>query len=46
MSLTVLLVARLLSDQHHVGVAGPFTEHGLGRVHPQVAPSAAGGGFT
>ena len=40
-ALEVLAVSRLLADQHHRRVRGPFAEHGLGRVAPQRAAPAS-----
>ena len=39
-SLPVLLVTRLLADEHHRRIGWPFAEHGLGRVGPQRAVAA------
>src|SRR5207249_3683129 len=39
----VLLVARLLTDQHHSRVGRSLAEDSLGRPLPEVAPSTAGG---
>src|ERR1700730_14295119 len=40
---TVLVVPRLLADQHQVGRRGSGPEHGLGGVAPQPALPASGG---
>ncbi|MGI9030383.1 MAG: hypothetical protein ACR2HP_10430, partial [Ilumatobacteraceae bacterium] len=43
-ALVVLLITRLLADQHQSGLAGAFAEHGAGGVLVQRAPGAIGGG--
>ena len=45
LTLQVLLVARLLADQHHPGVLGALAEHGLGGLTPQVTGLAGGRGL-
>jgi hypothetical protein len=45
MSGPILLIARLLADEHHIRRLGPFAEHGLRRVHPKVAPATTGSGI-
>jgi hypothetical protein len=37
----ILLVARLLAHEHHLGAGGSLAEHGLGGVLVEVAPAAA-----
>jgi hypothetical protein len=44
MTLAVLLVARLLAHQHHLGGPRPFAEDGLRRAHPEMAAAAGTGG--
>jgi hypothetical protein len=39
----VILVSRLLADEHHVRPARPFAEDGLGSPLPEVAGAAPGG---
>src|SRR5258708_21530069 len=41
-SLTVFLVARLLTDDHHLGRRRALAEHGLRTDAPEKAPPAAG----
>ena len=41
----ILLIARLLADEHHLGVFRPFAEHGLRRVAPERAAAAVLGRF-
>ncbi len=36
----VFLVARLLADQHHLGIPRAFAEHGLRRVFPEMTGAA------
>src|SRR5258707_10004184 len=43
MPLTVFLVARLLTDDHHLGRRRALPEHGLRTDAPDKAPSAAAG---
>jgi hypothetical protein len=46
MPLPVLLVSRLLADQHDLSVPRSLPEDRLSRVHPQITPSALLYGFT
>src|SRR5205823_5886189 len=38
----VLVIPRLLPDQHDLGALSAFAEHRLGRVLPEIAGAAAG----
>ena len=44
-SLPVFLIAGLLAYQHQLRRSGTFSEDRLGRVHPEITPPAASGGF-
>jgi hypothetical protein len=44
MTLAVLLVARLLAHQDHLGGPRPFAEDGLCRAYPEMAAAAGAGG--
>ena len=46
LALDVLPIAGLLADQHHPGPGSAIAKHRLGRVFPEVARPARGGGLT
>ncbi len=41
----VFLIARLFSDEHHLGLRVPLAEHGLRSAAPNIAATAARCGF-